>query len=296
LRSLTLALTLTLTLASTARAATRYALYPLGTLALAREEVAKVERALVAALAVVPDARVAPRSAVERVLGDKKNARLALCEGDLACLAQVGKAVGVDRVIAGEAGGLAQGFVVYLRVIDVASGREIGSASVVLKGDERGLRASAREAAFKLLAPDQYVGKLLVRADAPGAMLYIDGQRVAQLPSAAVTIPVGTHAMRLSHEAYRDFLRFVDVEFDRTTEIDANMSAFPVVSDRMRAQQQATHGGPGEGEVEDGRAWYRRWWAVTAFGVIVAGITTAVVANTVDRIDADYRTHVGPPH
>src|SRR5262249_6944452 len=160
----------------------------------------------------------------ERVLADRKNARLALCEGDLACLASVGKAVGVDRVITGEAGGLAQGFVVYLRVVEVSSGREIASTSMVLKGDGRGVRGAAREAAFKLLVPEQYTGKLLVRADAPGAMLYVDGQRVARLPSAAVTIPVGTHALRLSHDSYRDFLRFVDVEFDKTTEIDANLS------------------------------------------------------------------------
>src|SRR5262249_13701363 len=126
-------------------------------------------------------------------------------------------------------------------------------------------------------------------------MLYVDGQRVAQLPSAAVTIPVGTHALRLSHEAYRDFLRFVDVEFDKTTEIDANMSAFPVVSDRMHAQQHATGAAGPATEVEDGRAWYRRWWAVTAFGVIVAGLTTAIVVGTSDPINADYRTHVAPP-
>ena len=293
MRSLTLTLTLSLTLASSANAATRYALYPLGTLALAKEEVAKVERALVAALAVVPDARVSPRSAVEKVLSDRKNARLALCEGDLACLAQVGKAVGVDRVIAGEAGGLAQGFVVYLRVVEVSTGREVASASVVLKGDERGLRASAREAAFKLLAPEKYVGRLQVRADAPGAMLYVDGERLAQLPSGPVTLPVGQHALRLSHEAYRDFLRFVDVEFDRTTDVEANMSAFPVVSDRMRAQQHAA-ANPTD-DVEDGRVWYRKWWAVTAFGVIVLGLTTGIVIGTVDRLDADYRTHIGPP-
>src|SRR5207248_9082842 len=42
--------------ASSAHATTRYALYPLGSLALEREELARVERAVVAALAVVPDA------------------------------------------------------------------------------------------------------------------------------------------------------------------------------------------------------------------------------------------------
>src|SRR5262249_24421610 len=156
-----------------------------------------------------------------------------------------GKAIGVDRVIAGEAGGLAQGFVVYLRVVEVGSGRETASASVVLKGDERGLRASAREAAFKLLAPEKYVGRLIVRGGAPGAMLYPEGQGVPQLRSAAVTIPVGTHAMRLSHDAYRDFLRFVDVEFDKTTEIEANMSQFPVVSDKMHAANPGSGGAGG---------------------------------------------------
>jgi hypothetical protein len=274
-----------------AAASTRYALYPLGGLALGPAEVARVERALVAALAVVPDVRMVERKAVERALAERRHARLALCEGELPCLAAVGKTLGVERVVAGDAGGLGSGFVVYLRVVDVGSGREVASASAVLRGDDRGLFASARAAAFRLLAPDRYQGRLAVNADVPGAQLFVDGQRVARLPAPPVSLPVGQHAVRVTHEAYRDFLHFVDVQFDRTTEVTANLTLFPVVSDHMR---KAGDAGP-VGEVEEGRAWYRRWWAVAAFGVIVAGATTALVAATVDRVDADYRTHVAPP-
>src|SRR5215471_1457316 len=109
--------------AGTARAAARhYVLYPLGNLALGPPELARVERALMAALAVVPDVRMLDRKALDHALAERRNARLALCEGDRDCLAQVGRALGVERVIAGEVGGLgASGFVLYLRVVDVAS-------------------------------------------------------------------------------------------------------------------------------------------------------------------------------
>ncbi|HJZ84145.1 MAG TPA: PEGA domain-containing protein [Polyangia bacterium] len=279
-----------------ARAALRYAVYPLGSLALEPQELARVERALVAGLAVVPEARVLERKAVERMLTERRNTRLALCEGDLPCLAAVGKALGVDRVIAGEAGGLGgSGFVLYLRVVEAASGKEVASMSAVLKGDDRGLRASAREAAFRLIAPERYLGRLSIKADVPGASVYIDGQRVATLPSPPLPLAVGPHALRLSHEAYRDFMRFVDIEFDKTTEISAGMTAFPVISEQMRARGVRDPVPGGGNEVEDGRAWYRRWWAVTAFGVVLAAATTAIVIGAADRIDADYRVKVGPP-
>jgi len=288
-------LTLALAWSAPAGATTRYALYPLGSLALEPQELGRVERALVAALAVVPDTRVLERKAVERVLNERKNARLALCEGDLPCLVAVGRALGVERIITGEAGGLgSSGFVLYLRVVDVSSGKELAATSAVLKGDDRGLRGSAREAAFRLIAPERYVGRLAIKAEVQGAAVYIDGQRMATLPAPPLALSVGPHALRVSHEAYRDVMRFVDIEFDKTTDIAAELTAFPVISEQMRARGLRDPV-PGGGELEDGRAWYRRWWAVAAFGVVVAAATSAIVIGSVDRIEADYRVKVGPP-
>jgi hypothetical protein len=273
-----------------AQAALRYALYPLGSLALEPQDLLRVERALVAGLAVVPETRVIERKAVDRVLSERKGAHLALCEGDLACLVAVGKALGVDRIITGEAGGLAAGYVVYLRLVDVRAAKEMRAASATLRSDERGLRASAREAAFRLIAPERHVGWLAVRADVTGATVFVDGRPVARTPAPSTELAVGTHALRVSHDAYRDFLRFIDIGFEQTTEVEAGLTAFPVIADELRARGQGARD-PGE----DGRTWYRRWWAVTAFGLIVAGATAGLIVGTVDRVGSDYHAVVSRP-
>src|SRR5262249_26373197 len=131
-------------------------------------------------------------------------------------------------------------------------------------------------------------GRLSVQGGAVGAVLYVDGRRAADLPAAPLPLGVGTHAVRVSHPAYRDVLRFVDIEFDRTSTIDANPLALPVVEGELRA-----HGADGGARpAGSGTPWYRRWWAVSAMGAVVLGASCAIVAASVGE-DADLRARVG---
>ncbi len=188
----------------------------------------------------------------------KKSKKLLLrdCDGDLPCLLEVGKLVGAHVVVTGELGGLGTSKVVYLSAIDVAQGRLRNTTNAPLGANAGG--GGAQGALIRLLAPDRYVGQIAITVDIKGATAYVDGKRVGVSPMAAVTLTVGTHALRVTHPEYRDFVRFVDVNFGVDNQIKVDLSQYPVVQNAVvqnaKQQQQPIiyHPAP----------WYRRWYTV----------------------------------
>jgi hypothetical protein len=182
------------------------------------------------------------------------------------------KELGATRAVATEATPLGDGLVVYLQALEVPSGRAIGSTTISLgSGTARapGDRDAMRAALMRILDPIRYTGRLQVRVDVQGAVVQIDGHPA----QAGVTeLPVGTHALRVTHPAYHDFLRFVDIEFDKTLPVDVNMAAYPLAEGEMTERQRR-----GLPVAQRRVPWWRTWWALTIAGVAVTGATVGVV-------------------
>ena len=196
-----------------------------------------------------------------------KKPTLRTCDGDPSCLAELGRDVGARYVVYGEVGGLGDVEIVYLKVIDVAGARELRSTTVELGGAKS--RNRARAAAVLLLAPERYLGRLAVSVDIAGASIYVDGTRVARSPSKALSLSVGTHALRVTHPEFRDFVRFVDIAFDAETAVPVELQKFPIVtSDITRDGQIAGPSNIIYRGVEP-TPWYRRWYTVAGFGTVV---------------------------
>jgi hypothetical protein len=106
--------------------------------------------------------------------------------------------------------------------------------------------------------------------DVPHAEVLVDGKPMVA-PGTTLELPVGTHALRVTHPAYRDFLRFVEIDFDRTVPIEVALSAYPLaegeMTERLRKQNVAKPHVP----------WWRSWWALSLAGVAITGITTGAV-------------------
>ena len=199
------------------------------------------------------------------------------CLASSACLAKLARRVGASWAVGGEVGRLGSGYIVYLRLVDRAS-REVRAISAVV--DVRRPRTGARELAYRLLLPARFVGTLAVKIDVQDAWVYIDGRRVAKSPVEALrNVPVGTHALRVTHPEYRDFVRFVRVDFDRRATVEVRLSAFPVARGHMRLATRTLR--------DHELPWYRRWWALTVFGAVVAGATTAVILSIPRDVSAD---------
>jgi len=64
--------------------------------------------------------------------------------------------------------------------------------------------------------------------DVSGATIYVNGA-VVKPQNGTLPLHVGTQAVRVTHPQYRDFVRFVDVGYGKTTEIAVGMQQYPIV-------------------------------------------------------------------
>lgn len=194
-----------------------------------------------------------------------------------------------DLAISAEPQPLGDGAVVYLQVSD-GSGRPRGSTTValsaeVLRSGGAELERPLRGGLLQILDPKAFVGALEVKVDVNGAQLEIDG-RATPLPHSgrAIPLPVGPHALRVTHPAYRDFLRFVEIGFDRTESQQVTMAAFPLTEGEM--DEKRKRGGGRQRKMP----WYRSWWALSITGVVLAGATAGIAYAARPTLSADHTT------
>ncbi len=220
---------------------------------------------------------------------------LRACDGDNHCLGELGKLVGAKVVIYGELGGLGEAQVVYLKAVEVENARELRSTTLEL-GGSADRKESARGAAFRLLAPDHYQGRLACNVNVGGATIYVNGQAMGTSPKPAFPLSVGTHAVRVTHPEYRDFVRFVNVQFDKESAVEVALSAYPIVSRTVGA----THDGklpPGAMVVYRGQEtvpWYRRWYTVAGGSAALLIGTAVVVGILANGLDVNRERVVDP--
>ncbi len=239
----------------------------------------------------VPGYTVVGQKQMLKAIKRAKRPALRTCDGDSGCLAELGELLGAPLVIYGELGGLGDAQVVALKLIDTASRREVRSTTAEFGRDDAS--SAARGAAYRLLAPGLFVGTLFLKVDIDGATIYLDGARLGKSPQPPFRAEVGAHALRVTHPEYRDFVRFVNLEFDKQLKLAVGMKAFPIIDSEMREHSKG--GGPfdnGTGKV-GATPWYKKWYTVAGAGVVVFIGSAIVVGMLSDGIDADAEEIVG---
>ncbi len=259
------------------------ALAPVTSMTEGKEGLAAVEKTLAAALASVPDQEILSAARVRERLRAAKRRDLESCEGDAGCLGELGRAVGAAVVVSGEVAALAGGRVVYLKAVDAARGTLLRSTVLTLGETAGGDDTAARAGAFRLLAPEAHVGRLDLAVDVAGAEVFLDGALVGRAPLPPLPVPVGTHALRVTHPRTRDFVRFVEVRFGEVVAVRADLQAYPIVGDRLRPR--------GDGA----RPWYERPWVLVGATAAVTVATAVLVALIPRAVERDRDVTVGAP-
>jgi hypothetical protein len=210
------------------------------------------------AFGALPGTKVIGVGAVGDSIKKAKKPQLRACDGDPGCLQELGALVGADLVVFGEVGGLGDAQIVYLKLIDAKAGREVRNTTLEIGAPIGG---GARGAAIRLLEPNRYVGRLVLDVDTQGASIFVNGKLVGKSPLAPLPVAVGTHAVRVTHPEFRDFVRFVDVEFDRPANVKVGLQQYPIV-------QSSITGVLPDGTIikEVDPPWYRKWYGVAALG------------------------------
>jgi hypothetical protein len=262
------------------------AITPLSTLGAEDKSAAtkKLVTQIEQAFAALPGTKVVPAAQVSAAIDKAKKPQLRQCEGEAACVTELGKLVGAQLVVTGEVGGLGDSKVVYLKLIDVGAGRELRSTTLAV-----GAKDTPSGAAVRLSDPDKYRGNVKFAFDVTNATVQVNGTKVQLSATKELALPVGTHAVTVTHPQYHNFVKFVEVEYGKTTDVQVGMKQYPIVEHDIHARPGTTD------RIEYVEpAWYRRplYYGV-AIGVfaIVTGVVMASVAH--DFPDYDNCRKVG---
>ena len=261
MRSLIVALLLLVATAS--RATESYALFRLDPLGIDPEIVSQLERILRSELSRVVGRELPSKRAVDEVAA--QNARLANCTADPSCLVPLARALHVTRVVAGNVGGLADSYVVNLKLVD-DNGRELRRVTATLHGSPDELIDEIRVAAFRLVAPERLVGNIAVLSDVPDATVTLDGVDVGKTPLKAPLsgLPTGVHKLMVTREGFTSWSEDVPVRFEKTTQVVVHQSAMSAAAQKAERRRRAAAETP----------IYARWWfwAAMAGSAIATGI------------------------
>ena len=244
------------------------AVAPLSTLGAEDKSTAtkKLTTQIEQAIATLPGTRVISAQQVLEAIAKAKKPQLKVCEGDAACVAEVGKLVGAQLVVSGEVGGLGTSQVVYLKATEVTTAKEVRSTTLSIGTQEEG--GGPMGATIRLLDPDKYRGVVHFAIDVTNASVFVNGARSQLSQKGELALPVGTQAVRVTHPEYHDFVKFIDVGYGKTTEVPVGMQQYPMIEQNVKARPTNLD----HIEYVDPPVW-RRWYVVgpaaTALAVIV---------------------------
>ena len=199
--------------------------------------------------------------------------QLRLCEDDAGCLTDLGKLVGANFVISGDVGGLGDSRVVYLSATEVATGKLVRTTTLQVGAKTGADPSAALGAAVRLLDPDKYKGTVHLVADVPNTKVFVNGSQVTPNAKGELALPVGTQAIRVTNPEYHDFVRFVDVTFGKTTDVQVGMQQYPIIEKDVR-------GAPTSRDkivYIDPPLWRRPY--VTGPVIIVLAVATAMIIH-----------------
>lgn len=197
---------------------------------------------------------VISRDEVQTMLRFETEKQALKCDSDLACLMEIGGALGVDYLVAGSIGRLDDTFVLGLKLLDVAEAKAAHRVAESFRGPERDLPQVVRHAARALLgraASGQ--GALVLRANVDEARIALDGAEAQPLAKLGpLQLGVGKHGITATAVDHLPLFQEVFVEAGRETAMRLELEAEPT-------------------------PWYAKWWTWAIAGAVVAGATATTI-------------------
>ncbi len=95
---------------------------------------AAIAEAVIAEVRRHPNVTVVTPSEIATLLGFERQQQLLGCKDDSGCMAEVGSALGVDRLLTGSLAKVGQSWLVHLKLIDLAKGAVVSQSDRRLKG------------------------------------------------------------------------------------------------------------------------------------------------------------------
>jgi hypothetical protein len=162
---------------------------------------------LSAELKKVDGATVIGRDDIAALLQYEGERAMLGCSDDSSCLAELGDALGVERMVVGQVGKVADSYVLSLRLIRTADVAVENRVTETFRGEEEQLLGAIKIALLRLVGvASQLKGGVFVSCSEEGAQLFVDGKDQGPLPRAPVMgLTPGRHEVRVVMDGFFDF-------------------------------------------------------------------------------------------
>ncbi|HVV86242.1 MAG TPA: PEGA domain-containing protein [Kofleriaceae bacterium] len=255
----------------------RIAVWRIDSLGLDAELVARLETLFRMELDRLAASPLPTRHDLDKVIA--ADPALASCSGEDHCLAAIGKRLGVEVIVTGTVAAMGDSYILNIKAVDVAGGTQLRRiATEPLRGSPDELIDAIRVAAYRLLAPDQLHGSIVVLSDAIGAAVLVDGQRVGMtpLPGPIQKLSLGDHTLRVEARGYQPFQDTVTVRFQKATRVTVRLAS--AAAPAGSAATTVLH--------PRRRPWYSSPWVYAGVGAVavVAGVVIGRQLGTPDVV------------
>ena len=196
------------------------------------------------------------RDDLKTLLDFEAQKQLVGCTSDSSCLSEIGAALGVDYLVAGHVGKVAESYIISLRLIAPQTVEVKSRVTESYVGAEEQLVGAVRHAVARLLGalPKNKSGSLRLRTvDGPG-VIRLDGEVVDETALIEDLEP-GRHSLHIRKSGYLDWSSEIYVAPGPETVLSVNLE-------------------------ERSREWHESWvlWA-SLIGLAVAGAGAAITAG-----------------
>ncbi|MCC7380207.1 MAG: hypothetical protein IT384_00145 [Deltaproteobacteria bacterium] len=184
---------------------------------VARETATSLTQILTVEVKQVPGTKVIARDDIRAVLDLETQKELLGCGDSNSCLAEIGGALGVDYLVAGHVGRIAETHVVALRLIDPNTLEVRSRVTESFVGPEDQLVGALRFAVRKLFGLDATKpGELALSAGEGTGAVFIDGLPAGDVSQPLRGLPPGRHNLRIVDPDYLPWKGDVYVQPGRT--------------------------------------------------------------------------------
>lgn len=233
--------------------AVSFAVFDLSTAGLSEDAARNLTQVLSVELKRIQGASVIGKEDIAAMLNLEGQKQVLGCDSDTSCLAEIGGALGVDKLVVGQVGKLADNFIISLRLISPTTAKVDNRISENFVGTEATLIPAIRTAGRKLLGIEsKEPGSLGVSSSELAATVFLDGKEQGSLPMPPITeLKPGRYNLRVLKEGYFAWNGDVYVNPMDNTAMWIELKAKP-------------------------EKWYKQWWVWTSVGAVAAGVATTL--------------------
>ncbi len=167
---------------------------------------------------------VLSRDEIRKMLSHEQDKMLAGCD-DASCLAEIGGALGVEALVAGDVGKVGEKYLINLQRIDIRNAKVVKRVERQFEGSPSKLLDEMRLAAHQVVEDvlKSASGQLLFSVSEEGADISVDGGVVGTSPMKRIELPAGPHDVRVAKKGFVAWARTVKVKPHGTEMVEVTM-------------------------------------------------------------------------